>query len=209
VSPRDSFISEADNGIGDAFNKGLGLARGDWILFMNAGDVFAGPDALADLAAAWDGQARWIAGRAQVVQADGRPVFIRRDPPFADPRDLVVRGNRLFHQAVLAQRSLFVELGGFDAALRIAMDYDLWVRWICAGHAPQLISTEICQFRLGGASGDIARRLHEERTVRARSGLANPPLVEARLALVARLKTWTPAWLRLPLLYRLKERLRW
>lgn len=209
LRPGDHYVSEPDRGIGDAFNKGLALAGGDWVLFMNAGDAFADPGALATLADVWDGKARWIAGRAQVVHEDGRPVFVRRDSPVVDPRSLVQHGNRIFHQAVLAQRSLLTELGGFATALRVSMDYDLWVRWIAAGHAPQLITSEICQFRLGGTSADTVLRYREELGVRRLAGLVNPHLVEVRLALVARLKSWTPSWVRWPFMYRLKERLRW
>lgn len=209
LRPGDRFVSEPDHGIADAFNKGVALATGDWILFMNAGDTFTGPDALANLAEAWDGKSRWIAGRAMVVNEDGLRSFVRNDPPALDPRELVVRGNRLFHQAVLAQHTLFTELGGFAPTLRIAMDYDLWVRWIMAGHAPQLFPGEVCQFRLGGVSADTVLRYREELTVRRQAGMTNPRLTEARLALIARLKACTPGWMRQPLVYRIKERLRW
>lgn len=43
------FVSEKDNGLYDAMNKGLTMATGDWIGFMNAGDVFSSQDVLAEI----------------------------------------------------------------------------------------------------------------------------------------------------------------
>ena len=42
-------VSEKDNGIYDAMNKGAKLCSGEWILFLNADDSFADPDVLKDL----------------------------------------------------------------------------------------------------------------------------------------------------------------
>lgn len=50
-NPRvNSYVSEADEGIYDAMNKGIAMSTGQYLLFLNAGDVFAGSDVLTKLA---------------------------------------------------------------------------------------------------------------------------------------------------------------
>lgn len=209
VRPGDQFHSGPDQGIADAFNKGLALATGEAVLFMNAGDTFAGPDRLRRLAVSWErGRSKWIAASAEVVGDDGQPRYVRDLAARRQGSALVRQGCRIMHQAVLADRALFRELGGFDESYRIAMDYELWLRWIAAGHLPQTSSLVVARFRLGGISRNLQRRLAEERRARAAHGLANPPWVEWRLGaitalkslLVGRLGTWS---------YRVKERLGW
>lgn len=209
LRPGDRFVSERDRGISDAFNKGLALASGEAVLFMNAGDAVASPDALGRLLAAWDHRRwSWATGSAQVLDANGRVLFSRPMDVGQDPRELVRRGCRIFHQATVARRESLLAAGGFDLSYRISMDYDLWLRLLARGEPPQLVDVVVCRFHTGGASGAVRRRLQEERRARAAHGCANSWWSDTRLAAIARLKEWAaPA--AGPLAYRLKERLRW
>ena len=204
----DTLISEPDRGIAHAFNKGLALATGEAVWFMNAGDEFAGPDSVSGLIADWDrARYRWISGAAEVVGEDDRTLFVRgwdRQP--RDPMSMVRWNCRLMHQSVLAERSLFTELGDFDESYRIAMDYELWLRWISRGIAPQTTMRTVCRFHRGGTSGDPQRNIRDERRARIKHGLDNGPILEAGLRALA----WTKARIRGRYgrwLYRLKERL--
>jgi putative colanic acid biosynthesis glycosyltransferase len=51
----DSWVSERDKGIYDAMNKGVGMAHGDYCIFMNAGDTFASSTVLSDISRHLDG----------------------------------------------------------------------------------------------------------------------------------------------------------
>lgn len=208
----DVLLSEPDRGISDAFNKGIARATGDAIIFLNAGDEFASPNSLAQLVAAWDrsdhrSHHRWILGTAEVVAVDGSLLFIRG---FAqtprNPLSLVQTNCQIMHQAVLAERSLFSELGGYDERWKIAMDYDLWVRWLVRGIAPQCVAVPVCRFHRGGISGNPMRNHNEEQRVRAEHGISNGVLGEALLKALAwtkwRIRGRYGRWL-----YRLKERM--
>jgi glycosyltransferase involved in cell wall biosynthesis len=114
-----AFISEADRGLYDAMNKGLALCRADsYVYFLNSGDLFAGPDALARL---FGGRASWPA----LVLA---PVIKRGDTDVLMP---VRTGRRLgmpaCHQGMFCRQPLLAR-HGFDIRYALAADFDLYVK---------------------------------------------------------------------------------
>jgi glycosyltransferase involved in cell wall biosynthesis len=202
------LVSERDEGIADAFNKGLSHASGEAVWFMNAGDEFASSDCISGLVRDWNrDRYRWIMGAAETVAADGSVLFIRRwSTQPSNPRSLIRWNNQISHQAVLAERALFPELGKFDSSFRIAMDYELWLRWILHGIEPQCSPRLVCRFHRGGVSGDPMRNHREFLRARALHGAGLGPLGEGMLCLLA----WIKARIRGRYgrsIYRLKERL--
>jgi glycosyltransferase involved in cell wall biosynthesis len=113
-------ISEPDRGVYDAMNKGIARARGDWILFLGAGDRLVGETVLSELAEILPGTGAGVVA-GEVAYDDGRLYRLgSRVQPLAR--------NFAHHQGTFYRRSLFAEAGEFDVALRIMGDYDLNLR---------------------------------------------------------------------------------
>jgi glycosyltransferase involved in cell wall biosynthesis len=116
-------ISEPDTGIYDAMNKGIRVATGDYILFLNAGDRFLQTDVLARLAVdpvVLSRSLPIVSGRVQ-YEFDGNLVELYR------PRVRGPEGPGLPHQATLVAASV-QKANEFDQKLRFVGDYELWLR---------------------------------------------------------------------------------
>lgn len=119
----DHWISEPDEGLYDAMNKGMALAKGDYLWFLNAGDEVAAPDVLQRVFAL-DAGADMYYGDTLIVDAGGQVVGPRRlqPPEYLCWRDFQ-RGMLVSHQALIVARHL---AGPYDLRYRFSADYD-WV----------------------------------------------------------------------------------
>jgi glycosyltransferase involved in cell wall biosynthesis len=152
----DVFFSKPDRGISHAFNRGIDLARGRWLLFLNAGDALTGADALARLLAhAPPGPPVIVSGQAD-SGAKGR--FPARGPRPDDPPR---RRVHLAHQATLIPRALFDRHGRYDESFRIRMDYEWFLRVIDDAELVW-VPEVVVDYELGGLSSDPRRALQQE-----------------------------------------------
>lgn len=117
--------SEPDKGVYDAWNKGLEHARGEWIAFLGADDIYL-PSAIStyiDLARR-NPDAEFLSSRARLEHETGySPVFGGRWewPRFA-------RAMSTIHVGTMHRQSLFKQFGQFDISYRIAGDYEFLLR---------------------------------------------------------------------------------
>lgn len=138
ATPDLRIISEKDRGLYDAMNKGLKMAKGKYLIFLNAGDSFASFDTLslyAD-AAKWD---------ADIIYSDTVIVNDRRE--IIRPRHLSVpdrltfdsfsQGMLVCHQAFCVKRSLAPE---YNLDYRFSADYDWTIRCIRNAHPDQCVN---------------------------------------------------------------------
>jgi glycosyltransferase involved in cell wall biosynthesis len=150
--PGHVFVSEPDNGLYDAMNKGLARASGDLIGFLNADDFFCRSDALALVAAAADG-AEAVSGGVAIVAADD-PGRLRRAYPASPFAPWMLRlAHMPPHPGFYASASVFERIGGFDPAIRIGADFDWMVRFFAVhGLKARPIPETLVTLRDGGIS---------------------------------------------------------
>lgn len=137
-SPLRHIISEPDKGIYDAMNKGLAMASGDYVVFLNAGDAFHASDTLQLYAdAIMDNDYPGVVyGQTNVVDASRRRLGARH---LKAPAVLTLRsfldGMVVCHQAFVALRRITT---GYDTRWHYSADYEWCIR--CLQHSRSNIS---------------------------------------------------------------------
>ena len=134
------ILSEPDKGVYDAQNKGIGLAKGDFCFFLNAGDAFCGADVVARMMADSEG-ADIVYGNELVVDAGGRVVEHCKgvdDPGFVD-----LYNSCMKHQATFIRRCLFDKYGKYDSTMRICADFDWFFRVIAFHDEVRLLYKDV------------------------------------------------------------------
>lgn len=117
------WISEHDNGIYDAMNKGIALATGEWIIFMNAGDTFYDNRVISNIfSKKFEKEVAIIYGDTEFDLGFDRK-FIRRLKQHTQ-QDVI---GDLNHQSMLTRTSILKTIGGFDTYYKICADFKSFV----------------------------------------------------------------------------------
>lgn len=151
--PRMGFcVSEPDSGIYNAMNKGLSRARGDYLLFLNAGDCLL-PDVLEKVFAE-EVDADVIYGDMFVARRNGRPRLVRYPAEVAVTPAYFLFGS-LPHQASFIARNLFERFGGYSEELKIGSDSKFFLDCARSGAVRfKHLGFPISTFARGGLSTD-------------------------------------------------------
>ena len=123
----DVFISEKDNGIYNACNKGIKLANCKFIIFMNAGDTFFSNDVLLSTNPFMDKEEQVLYGAVQLVNEKKQN---KKNKIECYPSSLTTEfwlTNNICTQGVFVPRNLFNKYGLFDEEFTIIADYCKWL----------------------------------------------------------------------------------
>lgn len=128
------WVSEPDKGQADALNKGLALATGDVIGWLNSDDLYE-PGALANVAEVFSTEPRtqWLYGKVRIVDAHGREIR-RWITVYKNRRMRRYRYSKLLAENWISQMGVFwrrsagAQVGPFRTDLHWCMDYNFWLR---------------------------------------------------------------------------------
>lgn len=153
---RDKFsmmISEPDGGIYDAMNKGIRLATGDAIGFLNADDVYSNTNVLGEIAGTFE-DATVDACYGDLVYMDeslSRVVRYWKSRPYRD--GLFEKGWMPAHPTFFVRRAVFERYGSFDPAFRLQSDFDLTMRFLSIHKIKSVYLPKVLvKMRLGGVT---------------------------------------------------------
>lgn len=153
------LISEPDNGIYDAFNKGLRLATGDIIGILNADDQYA-PWTLETIAKMYQTHPNYdvFYGKLAVLDEQQRRWTIY---PLGNHEQLLDHMS-IAHPATFVTRRMYEKYGFFDERYKIAGDWDLILRLYLAGENFCSVDKVLTAFGNSGISSKQSRQLMKE-----------------------------------------------
>lgn len=139
------FISEPDGGIYEAMNKGIKVATGEWIIFMNAGDYFVSPNTISDVMALDLSEADLVYGNSRFIMKD-RSLRIP-----ARPLDTMWQRISFSHQSLFARTHLMKQ-HPFSEKLRVVADYEFYFKMYSTGKRLKYVPLDIAYILPGGFS---------------------------------------------------------
>lgn len=152
------WISEPDEGISDAFNKGVNLASGDLIGILNSDDWFE-PDALKTIIKYYNDKHSIYCGNLRIYNINSHYLKTRKSRPF-----LLLVGMYINHPTVFVKREVYLK-NKFNTDLKIAMDYEFLLKARKEGFKIMQIDKVISNMRQGGISWDMEKMRAEEKSV--------------------------------------------
>lgn len=160
----DYLVSEPDQGLYDAMNKGLRAASGKYVWFMNAGDTLADPDLVKDLLTYFDKNPDVIYGDALFVNNIGSVRGLRSIvTPHSLPNNLrwqdMRYGMRVCHQSFIARASLAPEYR-LD---NLSADIDWEIKILKKAQKTMLFPRPLSRYLEGGISNQQIKRSWKDR----------------------------------------------
>ena len=147
------WVSEKDNGIYDAQNKGIKQAKGDYLLFLNSGDTLFNNDVFQSLSKFFnENKYGIIYGNTNLINENKSNQVLC--PPEKLDLNYLFRHN-INHQSCFIKRKLFDKYGMYDKKYKICADFDFFFKVFVDSPMSYFYSNcTICNYEVGGLSSN-------------------------------------------------------
>lgn len=171
------WVSEPDNGIYHAMNKGISHASGDYLLFLNSGDVFADNNVIESIIKS-SLDADICIGNMLKRFPDGR--LIRdKGSAFVLPSLLMFYKGTINHSCAFIKKTLFDQFGLYDESLKIVSDWKWYLQVVgLNGVKVSYKDIDVSIFDMSGISNTQSTLEQKERRMVLESLLPSPLLVD-------------------------------
>jgi glycosyltransferase involved in cell wall biosynthesis len=189
------WISQPDSGIAEAWNRGVALADGEWVLFLGCDDQCSDPEAwrraVESLGRLPDG-CGVAAFPVEMISPAGAPIDVV-SPRLGSHGEALLAVNTIPHQGAFHRRWLWDTLGPFDPAFPVACDYEFLLRVLLAGiEIRSLDGPPPVRMTFGGASKrSPLQNLREFRAAQIKHGVRRFRPGWWSACVLATLRSWT------------------
>lgn len=148
------YISEKDNGLYDALNKGIQQATGDIIGVLHSDDLYYDVNSIQKVVAAFQkSDADLVYGNGQYVDKNDITQIKRIYPSKPFKKIYLNFGWIPLHTTIYVKKDIFHQYGLYDTQYRIASDYEISLRWFTNPYIKtHFLNTWVVKMRLGGKS---------------------------------------------------------
>lgn len=144
------LISESDNGLYDAMNKGIGMVSGDIVGLLNSDDYYEPMTVqLVKSCFTENPSMDFVCGAMRLVTYKKEEIRV----VYNQPLERIVYEMPLNEPATFVRKRVYDEIGGFNPKYRVSADYDLTCRAYIANKKFKFISDVLTNMRMGGLSG--------------------------------------------------------
>lgn len=143
------FVSEPDNGIYDAMNKGIKLATGEFICFLNADDIFYDNTVLekVEKKLVQNPECKFLFGDAEYISKEGSKFVSYENIK----NEFSIIFDNICHQSIFYHKSLFEQFGLYSDKYKIYADWDFNINCLAKNKVKAIyLQAIICKFQLGG-----------------------------------------------------------
>ena len=146
-------------------NKGIRLAKGEWIIFLNAGDTFYSNDVLARIAQSNLSEYSFVYGNANYIENDGGYIVNAKDSKF------LKKGMPFNHQSTFTRRNTALKLMFDNEHYKVSADYDMFVRGYLEGQHFLKVNYCVNNYCMGGYSQkNVILLIKEKNDIREKAG---------------------------------------